>query len=134
MRHRFAGTSRRRFVRMLEACALACVLALPAACGSGSGGGGSPPPPSGGGGPSGGGPSGRRVQAGAPGNRYVVQQLEGTPGVGGRTRLSGTPLPRADIDVLRQWITEGAQPAPPAEPPAAPVRVTSLSPLPDSTL
>src|SRR5690606_7971360 len=187
MRHRFAGTSRRRFVRMLEACALACVLALPAACGSGSGGGGSPPPPSGGGGGGGGGgpsvlqptfasiqenvftpictachtgaaapqglrldeansygllvgvpstevPSLMRVEPGDPDNSYLIQKLEGTAAVGGRMPLNGTPLPQADIDVIRQWITEGAQPATPAEPPAAPVRVTSLSPLPGSTL
>ena len=192
MRHRFAGKYRRRVVLVLETCALGCVLALPAACGSGSGGGGSSPPPSGGGGGGGGGggsgggpsvlqptfasiqenvftpictvchtgaaapqglrldeansygllvgvpsaevPSILRVQPGEPDASYLVHKLEGTAAVGGRMPLNATPLPQADIDVIRQWITEGAQPSMPAEPPGAPVRVTSLSPLPDSTL
>jgi mono/diheme cytochrome c family protein len=47
--------------------------------------------------------------------------------------LGGTPLPAADIAVVRQWISDGAQP-PPGTPPVAPIRVSSLSPLPDSTV
>src|SRR5690606_13755121 len=65
---------------------------------------------------------------------YLIQKLEGTAAVGARMPRTGTPRPQADIDVIRQWITDGAQPATPPEPPSAPLRVTSLSPLPDSTL
>ena len=38
--------------------------------------------------------------------------------------------PQADINIIRQWITDGAQPSSSA---AGPVRVTSLSPAPNST-
>lgn len=191
--------SRNRLILVLEACALGCVLALSAGCGSGGGGGGSAPPAGGGGGGNGGGGGGNggggggggapsvleptfasiqenvftpictachvgaaapqglrldeansygllvdvpsaevpatlRVKPGDPDASYLIQKLEGTAAVGGRMPLNGTPLPQADIDVIRQWITEGAQPTMPAEPPGEPLRVTSLSPLPDSTL
>jgi hypothetical protein len=75
-----------------------------------------------------------RVDPGDPDQSYLIQKLEGTAAVGGRMPLNGTPLPQADIDVIRQWIVDGAQPATPAAPPAAPIRVSSLSPLPDSSL
>ena len=78
-------------------------------------------------------PSLMRVQAGNPGASYLIQKLEGNAAVGGRMPLNGTPLPQADIDVIRQWITDGAQPTQ-APPPAAPIRVTSLSPLPSSSM
>jgi len=74
----------------------------------------------------------QRVAPGNPNNSYLIRKLEGTASVGGRMPLGGTPLPQADIDVIRQWITDGAL-APGAPPPSAPVRVTSLSPLPGST-
>lgn len=75
-----------------------------------------------------------RVDPGDPDQSYLIQKLEGTAAVGGRMPLNGTPLSQADIDVIRQWIVDGAQPATPAAPPAAPIRVSSLSPLPDSSL
>jgi len=71
-----------------------------------------------------------RVEPGDPDNSYLIQKLEGTAGMGGQMPLGGTPLPQADIDVIRQWITDGALPAGGAA--ATPIRVTSLSPLPDS--
>ncbi|HLF10494.1 MAG TPA: Ig-like domain-containing protein, partial [Gammaproteobacteria bacterium] len=74
-----------------------------------------------------------RVAAGNPNNSYLIQKLEGTAAVGGRMPLGGTPLPQADINMIRQWITDGAQ-APPAPPATNPIRVTSLSPLPASSL
>jgi hypothetical protein len=77
-------------------------------------------------------PSVLRVAAGNPNGSYLIQKLEGTAAVGGRMPLNGTPLPQADIDVIRQWITDGAQPTQ-GPPPSAPIRVSSLSPLPDST-
>jgi hypothetical protein len=73
-----------------------------------------------------------RVAPGDPNNSYLIQKLEGTAAVGGRMPLNGTPLPQADIDMIRQWIIDGA--LPPAAPPASnPIRVTSLSPVPAST-
>ena len=77
-------------------------------------------------------PAFQRVAPGDPNDSYLIKKLEGTAGVGGRMPLGGTPLAQADIDVIRQWITDGAQP--PAGTVTTPVRVTSLSPLPDSTV
>jgi hypothetical protein len=77
-------------------------------------------------------PSLQRVEPGDPNASYLIRKLEGTATVGGRMPLGGTPLPQADIDVIRQWIIDGAQPTD-APPPDEPIRVSSLSPLPDST-
>jgi hypothetical protein len=77
-------------------------------------------------------PALQRVAAGDPNNSYLIKKLEGTASVGGRMPLGGTPLAQSDIDVIRQWITDGAQP--PAGTVSTPVRMTSLSPLPDSTV
>ncbi|HET8696808.1 MAG TPA: Ig-like domain-containing protein [Gammaproteobacteria bacterium] len=74
-----------------------------------------------------------RVAPGNPSASYLIQKLEGTAAVGARMPLNGTPLPAADIAMIRQWITDGAQP--PAAPPAtAPIRVTSVTPAPSSTV
>jgi Bacterial Ig-like domain len=78
-------------------------------------------------------PSLQRVTPGDPSNSYLIKKLEGTAGVGGRMPLGGPPLAQADIDVIRQWITDGAQP-PAGAPPSTPIRVTSLGPLPDSSM
>ncbi len=78
-------------------------------------------------------PSLQRVAPGDPNDSYLIKKLEGTASVGGRMPLGGTPLAQADIDVIRQWITDGAQPPGGAQP-ATPVRVTSLSPLPDTSV
>ncbi len=74
-----------------------------------------------------------RVAPGDPTGSYLIQKLEGTAAVGGRMPLGGTPLPQADIDVIRQWIVDGAQNTPPPTT-DEPIRVTSLTPLPDETL
>ena len=43
-----------------------------------------------------------------PENSYLFRKIEGTPGIsGGRMPPSGS-LPRAEIDVIREWITNGA--------------------------
>jgi hypothetical protein len=78
-------------------------------------------------------PALQRVAPGDPNNSYLIKKLEGTASVGGRMPLGGTPLSQADIDVIRQWITDGALP-PGGTPPSAPIRVTSLSPLPGSSV
>jgi Bacterial Ig-like domain len=75
----------------------------------------------------------KRVAPGDPSNSYLIKKLEGTASVGGRMPLGGTSLTQADIDVIRQWITDGAQP-PAGTQPTTPIRVTSLSPLPGSSV
>ncbi len=56
-------------------------------------------------------PTLRRVEPGNPGASYLIQKLEGTAAVGGRMPLNGPPLPAATIQVIRQWIADGAQPS-----------------------
>ena len=53
-------------------------------------------------------PSLLRVDPGNPDDSYLIQKLEGTAAVGDRMPLGGPYLPQADIDVIRQWITDGA--------------------------
>jgi hypothetical protein len=72
-----------------------------------------------------------RVQPSNPGNSYLIRKLEGTQTVGARMPLNGTPLSAADIQVIRQWITDGALATPAA---TNPIRVTTLSPLPGSSI
>jgi hypothetical protein len=51
-----------------------------------------------------------RVDPGAPDSSYLVLKLEGAPGiVGAQMPFGETPLPQAAIDVIRQWISDGAQ-------------------------
>jgi len=78
-------------------------------------------------------PSLLRVDPGNPNNSYLIQKLEGTAGTGGQMPLGATPLPQADIDVIRQWITDGALP-PGGALPTEPIRVSSLNPLPGATV
>ena len=73
-----------------------------------------------------------RVAPGDPDNSYLIQKLEGTASVGQQMPLNGTPLPQADIDTIRQWITDGALDD--RLPASSPIRVTSLSIVPDATL
>ena len=76
-------------------------------------------------------PSLLRVDPGSPDDSYLIRKLEGTASTGGQMPLGAAPLPQADIDVIRQWITDGAQP-PPGPAPADPIRLSSLDPLPES--
>ena len=74
-------------------------------------------------------PNLNRVTAGDPDSSYLVQKLEGATGiVGARMPFGGPYLPQATIDVIRQWITDGAQPA--ATPPAAAVAFAADGDLP----
>ncbi len=49
-----------------------------------------------------------RVMPTDPDNSYLIQKLEGTAAMGLRMPRNLPPLPQADIDVVRQWITDGA--------------------------
>jgi len=50
-----------------------------------------------------------RVKPGDPNASYIIQKLQGTAAVGGRMPLNNPPLPQSTIDVIRQWISDGAQ-------------------------
>ena len=76
-------------------------------------------------------PATQRVAVSDPNNSYLIQKLEGTAPVGERMPAGLPAVPQADINIIRQWITDGAQPSSSA---AGPVRVTSLSPTPNSTV
>jgi hypothetical protein len=73
-----------------------------------------------------------RVAPGDPDNSYLIQKLEGTASVGEQMPLGGPALEQASIDVIRQWITDGA--IDDREPSSEAIRVSSLSPMPDSEL
>lgn len=71
-----------------------------------------------------------RVAPGNPDNSYLVQKLEGTASSGEQMPLNAPPLPQATIDVIRQWISDGAIDDRLSA--GGPIRVTSLTPVPDS--
>jgi hypothetical protein len=73
-----------------------------------------------------------RVVPNDPDNSYLIHKLENTQTVGSQMPPV-TPLPQTSIDTIRAWITNGAIDDT-ALPPAAPVRVTSLSPMPNQNL
>jgi hypothetical protein len=73
-----------------------------------------------------------RVAPGDPNSSYIIHKLEGGPNIIGERMPAGLPaLPQADINVIRQWISDGAQPSSAV---SGPIRVTSLSPAPTSTV
>ena len=91
-------------------------------------------------------PTLNRVKPGDPVNSYIIIKLTNGAGIVGRQMpLGENPLPQATIDVIRQWITNGAPPATAAAPssvnamakiqalaqstPSAPFSVTQTSPL-----
>ena len=71
-----------------------------------------------------------RIAPGNPGASYLVQKLEGSASVGAQMPLNAAPLSQATIDVIRQWITDGAVDDRGAS--QDPVRITSLTPEPGS--
>jgi hypothetical protein len=77
-------------------------------------------------------PSILRVAPGDPDNSYLVQKLEGTAQVGERMPLGREPLAQSTIDIIRQWITDGAVDDRAGS--SEPVRVSSLSPVPGTDL
>ncbi|MGI9232102.1 MAG: hypothetical protein ACR2RD_00590 [Woeseiaceae bacterium] len=72
-----------------------------------------------------------RVSPNDPSNSYLIQKLEGTASVGGQMPLGGSPLQQAIIDVIRQWVSDGA--IDDRVQSLNPIRVTSLSPVPGSS-
>ena len=51
-----------------------------------------------------------RIAPGDPDNSYLVWKIEGRPEISGAQMPRGrAPLPQDQIDVIRQWITDGAQ-------------------------
>ncbi len=77
-------------------------------------------------------PSIARVQPGDPDGSYLVQKLEGTATAGARMPLGRPPLAQSTIDVIRQWIIDGALDDRAMS--VGDVRVVTLSPLPESIL
>ena len=73
-----------------------------------------------------------RVAPNDPNNSYLIQKLEGTASVGGQMPLGGTPLAQSVIDIIRQWISDGA--IDDRSPSANPIRITSLAPAPGADL
>jgi hypothetical protein len=51
-----------------------------------------------------------RVIPGDADNSFLIQKLEGTTMLGGRMPLVGCCLQQVTVDVIRQWIDQGAQP------------------------
>lgn len=76
-------------------------------------------------------PTLQRVEQGDPANSYLVRKLSGTADTGEVMPPSGG-LSQPAIDVIRQWISEGALDD--RAQPASPLRVTSLMPAPNAVL
>lgn len=74
----------------------------------------------------------QRVNPGNPDISYLVQKLENAPGITGGVMPPGAPLPQVDIDVIRQWITEGAVDDRAAS--TKPISVAGMSPVPGAVL
>ncbi len=72
------------------------------------------------------------VAPGNPNNSYLIQKLEGTASAGAQMPLNASPLDQPVIDIIRQWITDGA--IDDRVQASVPIRVASLSPVPDSVL
>lgn len=73
----------------------------------------------------------RRVRPGDPDLSYLVQKIEGRAAVGGRMPLNSPALPQATIDVVKQWIREGAQRSAAATSPTSPATLSAVTPLED---
>jgi len=71
----------------------------------------------------------RRVRPGDPDLSYLVQKIEGRAAVGGRMPLNSPALPQATIDVIKQWIREGAQRSAASTGPGSPATLSAVTPL-----
>jgi hypothetical protein len=76
-------------------------------------------------------PGVRRVRPGDPDLSYLVQKLEGRAAIGGRMPLNSPALPQATIDVVKQWIREGAQRSAASTSPTAPATISAVTPMQD---
>jgi hypothetical protein len=77
-------------------------------------------------------PALRRVAPGNPDQSYLIQKLEGHAAVGAQMPLGQAPLPQATINVIRQWITNGAAQA--FAPGDAPLTLETVVPVEDEIL
>ena len=73
----------------------------------------------------------QRVEAGAPAESYLIQKLEGMAS-SGQQMPPGAALPQSEIDVIRQWISDGALDDRVVV--LDPITVTSVSPMPNAAL
>ncbi len=74
-----------------------------------------------------------RVKPGDPDNSYLVQKIEGAAGIAGaRMPFGGPYLPQSTIDVIRQWITDGASSGMP--PAAVALALTATWPIANTRL
>ena len=71
----------------------------------------------------------RRIRPGDPDLSYLVQKIEGRAAVGGRMPLNSPPLPQATIDVIKQWIREGAPRSVASSSPGSPATISAVTPL-----
>lgn len=49
-----------------------------------------------------------RIEPGDPDNSYLVRKVEGSNIVANRMPLGAAPLDQEQIDLIRQWVTDGA--------------------------
>jgi hypothetical protein len=77
-------------------------------------------------------PALRRVSPGNPDTSYLIQKLEGHAAVGAQMPLGQAPLPQATINVIRQWIANGAAQA--TDPGNAPLTLDTVVPTEDEIL
>ena len=56
-------------------------------------------------------PSMLRIKPGDPDNSYLIQKIEGHASVGAQMPFGGPPLAADVIAAIRQWVSDGAQPA-----------------------
>lgn len=73
-----------------------------------------------------------RVAPSDPNNSYLIQKLEGTASVGVRMPEGRPALAQSTINIIRQWITDGAIDDRASS--FGAIRVSSLSPVPGSIL
>jgi hypothetical protein len=78
-------------------------------------------------------PSLMRVKPGDPDNSYIIQKLEGHAAVGVQMPKGEAPLSTATIAFVREWITNGAQPAQ-SNAITLPLAVTAILPEADAKL
>jgi hypothetical protein len=78
-------------------------------------------------------PSLLRVNPGHPESSYIIDKIEGHAAVGGQMPLGQPPLPQSTIDVIRQWITDGAQASAALAASSGPTQLRAVAPLVDGS-